>query len=261
MTSQLVPDVEPKLAEMPTDWELVNLAHRDSSAESLEARRRLVEPYLRPAWKYLLSATRDADISSELLSEFWLRFERGHFKNANPQKGSLGSLIKLSLARMVTEFRRRQNKNKEAIGLVPFCDEIESPESNGHLDPIRSAAIKNLLEMAWQQMSRFEEEHTLNLHFTVLKLRECYPDDSCDELAQILSPLVEKQLSPNAVRILLHDARCHFARAIWTCALQCVESGLPDDATSLLQEFGLWNSIRQSLTIERARTVPTVTGG
>gem|GEM_PF-5891822 len=77
----------------------------------------------------------------------------------------------------------------------------------------------------------------------MLKLRELYPDDSSGELAQVLSPLLERRLSPNAVRIMLHDARVAFARALWRAAQTGCAATSSDEVQEFLEELGIWRFV------------------
>jgi len=238
---------EPRLDEIPTDWALFELAHDESNAAQQQARKQLLEPYLRPAWKYLLSATHDADEAGDILGEFSLRFMRGHFRNANPSKSELGMLIKVSVIRMVAEFRRRQMANEHAMPLVSLSDDMPIEAPDRRLDPIRAAAFHAIIETAFEELRRFEDEHPASLRFTVLTLRQCYPDD---QLGSVLSALLERPLSANAVRMLLHHARKHFAQAIWRGARQATDCANTDEAVEFLKELGIGDHVRRLLELE-----------
>lgn len=191
---------------MPTDWALVAKAHADSGPAAMEARRTLVEPYLRPAWKYLLSATRDPDKSDDLLGEFCLRFMKGAFHRANSSQGELGLMVKTALRRLVIDARAKDQQNRSVLsieGLHGLGDQLTDKRSSS-LESFQSQHW--LLEMAMERLRQEEENNPDCWDFTVLRLRLLYPEDTSKEMAVVLSALMERPLSPNAVRIMMHKA-------------------------------------------------------
>jgi hypothetical protein len=232
---------EPLLDEIATDWDLVAVAHGTSPAGPA-AIRRLLDQYARAAWKYLLSATRDEDVAANLLDEFCGAFLRGDFRHADPAHGQLGVFIKRSLACLVLKTRRRESQRQEKRGTqVQLPDLDQFAARDGHVDPYRGTALQALLDQAWATLQQHEEQHARDWHYSVLKLRELYPDDSCEELVQAIAPLLERPLTTNAVRIMLHDARVAFAEAIWRAAKQAIEAKTDEEVRDYLKELGVWS--------------------
>ncbi len=128
-------------------------------------------------------------------------------------------------------------------------DQVAAP--NGDCDPYRAEARRALLDAAWQELQRHEDEHPACWHSTVLKLRELYPDDSSADLAQALSPLMERRLTPTAVRILVHDARVAFARALWRAAWVGCEAASSDEVQSSCKNWGFGRTFPACLGSER----------
>ena len=61
--------------------------------------------YHRAVCEYLRRCVRDADGADELAQEFWLKFLRGAFDNAAPEKGSFRKYLRTALSHLATRAR------------------------------------------------------------------------------------------------------------------------------------------------------------
>src|SRR5271170_5133899 len=101
-------DLERRLSSITTLWSVVMQAHQGETDESARARRQLLERYLGAVYRYLLGALRDGDAADELFQEFALRFVRGDFKRADPERGRFRDFVKSSLFYLVVNHQKRK---------------------------------------------------------------------------------------------------------------------------------------------------------
>src|SRR6266545_3004593 len=100
------PDLNQRLSRIATLWSVVFEAHSDEKADADLARRRLLMRYHAPVYRYLLGATRDEDAAGDLCQEFAIRFLRGDFQRADPQRGRFRDYVKKALVNLVNDFHR-----------------------------------------------------------------------------------------------------------------------------------------------------------
>src|SRR5262245_7080915 len=82
-----------RLDEIPTQWSLLDLAHRPSLATSSDARNVLVLRYARAIRNYVGALVRDEQEADELSQEVVMRLLKGQFATANPDKGSFRRML------------------------------------------------------------------------------------------------------------------------------------------------------------------------
>ncbi len=228
---------------MPTDWDLVGQANSDEPAVANAARRRLLEPYCRPAWKYLAVAMRDPDKADELVQDFAVRFMRGDFRHVARGKGELGAYIKTALGHLVVEFHERERHWRAMQDLALLAEEPAAGYREPSTDGYRNAGLGALLDLAWQALERLQNERPDQPHYMVLRLHMLLEDESYEQLAGLLSRLLERQLTANAVAIRVHEARGHFAAALWSAASQV--DGDADEVRAFLQDLGVWKHLTE----------------
>src|SRR5258708_2380538 len=112
---------------MQTLWTLVCKAHQGPDKDGQQARAALLERYRGAVHRYLLGALRDADAADELAQEFALKFLRGEFRNADPERGRFRSFLKTALVRLVIDFHRRRKQQ-------PLAMNSHTPEPVAHQD-------------------------------------------------------------------------------------------------------------------------------
>src|SRR5262249_6092988 len=80
------------ISQMETYWDPIRQAHSGDTVEVKAAQQAVLERYRPAVYRYLLACLSDADAADELCQEFSLRFVRGDFRNANPEKGRFRNL-------------------------------------------------------------------------------------------------------------------------------------------------------------------------
>jgi RNA polymerase sigma-70 factor (ECF subfamily) len=90
-----MPEEKPtdRLSQISTTWTMLLEAH-DPAGEIRVARKQLFDRYEAAIRAYLTGALRDRDAAEECFQTFALRFVRGDFKGANPQRGSFRKYLK-----------------------------------------------------------------------------------------------------------------------------------------------------------------------
>src|SRR5262249_30176500 len=90
-------DVDLRLSQMATRWTLLVQAHRDAP-EARAAQAELLPRYCSAVFRYLRSMVGDAD-AEELCQEFALRFVRGDFRHAAPERRRFRDSVKTARRR------------------------------------------------------------------------------------------------------------------------------------------------------------------
>src|SRR5262245_58725273 len=100
------------LSRMKTQWTALFEAHRPGGDAATRARCALLLRYHAAAYRYLLGTLRDAAAAEELAQDFAVRFLRGDFKQADPQRGRFRDFLKTSLRRLAIDHWERQQRDR-----------------------------------------------------------------------------------------------------------------------------------------------------
>src|SRR5262249_51688652 len=151
-------------------------------------------------YRYLLSSLRDADAAEELAQEFALRFLRGDFRRADPERGRFRDFLKTAVFHLIMDFHRRPQSRPQALSdsgdeLAAEAAGLSSQLDREFLNSWRS----ELLTRAWDRLSKIQEQ-TGQPFYTVLRYRAEHPDLRSAELATSLSGLIGKPLTAAGVR-------------------------------------------------------------
>src|SRR5438128_969371 len=97
-----------RLSQISTQWTMVFQAHQGSADAVSKAQQQLLERYSGAAYRYLLGAVRDPDVAAELCQEFALRFVRGDFRRASPERGRFRNYLKTALIHLVSDYPNKR---------------------------------------------------------------------------------------------------------------------------------------------------------
>ncbi len=161
----------------------------------------LVERYLRAAYRYLVGALRDPALAEELCQEFALRFLRGDYGRASPERGRFRDYIRTSLIHLVTDFHRRR---QAAPGPLP--QQIAAPTLPESHDAFDASWKEELLDRTWQALA----ESNAAYH-AVLRAHAEQPDTQSPEMARLISQQLKKEVSADWVRKTKQRAHEKFA--------------------------------------------------
>src|SRR4051812_40597162 len=172
------------ISRIQTAWSMVRDAHRDHTAVQ-SAQERLLDRYGGAIRRYALSALRDEDAAQEVFQEFALRFVRGDFGNADPERGRFRAFVKTIVYRLIVDYQRRSKKRGREMPMHSNVAEPEAdtPESTDQDDAVfRTSWRDELLARCWQRLAEDEKE-TGKPYCSVLRYKVEHPELRSPELA------------------------------------------------------------------------------
>lgn len=244
------------LSQIQTLWSVVRRAHGDHTAVR-SAQQALLDRYGGAVRRYALAALRDEDAAEEVFQEFALKFVRGDFAAADPQRGRFRAFVKTVVYRLIVDYQRRQ---KGRLREGPLHSNVAEP-AEGEEEAaaaaeddalFRSSWRDELLARCWQRLEE-DEARTGKPYHAVLKYRVDHPDAHSPELAAGLSEQLGKPTSAGAVRVLLHRARDLFADLLLDEVTESLADDSLDSVEAELIELDLLEYCRSALVRRRAR--------
>src|SRR5580700_2208702 len=115
-----------RLDDIPTQWSLLRLAHRNTVSGVGEARNALVLRYARAIRNYVGALVRDEQDADEVAQEVVVRLLRGQFSSASPDRGSFRRMLMVATHNLVRTFwakKKRQVSSEMDLAAVP--DDVE----------------------------------------------------------------------------------------------------------------------------------------
>lgn len=244
------PDFQDRLSHISTLWTLVRQAHGEQAEPARDAQGQLLQRYGGAVHRYLLASVRDSHVADELFQEFSLRFLRGDFRRADPERGRFRDLVKTALFHLIIDHQRRQGTHRAAaLGQLPepaVTDPSTLASDKEFLNSWRDA----LLDRAWAALSAAEQE-TGQPYFTVLRFRAEHPGLSSPKMAVELAAAMGRTWSPEALRQVLHRARQRFAEVLLDDVAGSLSNSQPDALENELNDLGLLSYCRSALAKRR----------
>lgn len=220
-----------RLSGIETLWSMVRLAHDSQSEAVQDAQQQLLDRYGNAVRRYLLGALRNPDAADDVFQEFAVRFVRGDFRNADPDRGKFRQFLKTSLYRLVVDYQRGQRKSHRQTDISQWLTDGHS-QSEASIDRDFDRSWRDeLLAKTWS-MLKAEETKANKPYFLVLKIRTSQSELKSAELADRLTIELGRPIQPGNARILLHRARELFAESL----LRIVEQSLVDPTQSRLED-------------------------
>jgi RNA polymerase sigma-70 factor (ECF subfamily) len=219
------------ISQIETLWPVLMQAHGGRSDEVTAAQQQFLLRYRQAVYRYLVACLGDPDAADELWQEFSLRFVRGDFRNANPEKGRFRDLLKTALYHLIVDYHKR--RNRAMAQLAPDAPEPAAPmestidSDRQFLDTWRA----NLLARTWEALAEEERRTNRPMH-TVLHFRAAHPELRSAQMAVELSSRLGKEVSADWVRKWLHAAREKFAEFL----LQEVRASLRDQSPDAVEQ-------------------------
>jgi RNA polymerase sigma-70 factor (ECF subfamily) len=198
------------ISQIETIWPMLQQAHGGRPDEVSSAQQAILKRYRPAVYRYLVACMSDPDVAEEIFQEFALRFVRGDFRNANPEKGRFRDLLKSALYHLMIDHHKR--RQRQAVLLSPDAPEPAAAQAP-MLDSDRQfldAWRTDLLNRSWGSLAD-EERRTGRPMWTVLHFRADHPDLRSAQMAEQLSVKLGKEVSADWVRKWLHAARERFA--------------------------------------------------
>jgi len=249
-------DDDSHLSRISTRWDDLLQAHHGQSQEAARAQLLILRRYCGAIYRYLLSLVRDPDIAEELSQEFALRFMRGQFKTARPDRGRFRDFLKKSLWNLVTDYRRSQRSR-------PLSLQADQVQTSAQEFPDESDAqfLKHwrdeLLGRVWESLAA-EEAESGRLYHTVLSWRVKHASQPMTVLAGELNARLEKSMSESSVRVMLHRARERFADLLLDEVARSLQTADQSRIEQELIDLDLLSYCRQALDRRNRKLVRSI---
>jgi RNA polymerase sigma-70 factor (ECF subfamily) len=241
-----------RLSEISTVWHLVRQAHSPQQKDATPAQMRLLLRYYPAVQRYLLGALHDAAAAEDLGQEFALRFIRGDFQGADPERGRFRDYLRTVLSRMAVQyFKQRQAQPRTLPAGVCTSETPEEAEVGpDFLDFWRRA----LLDRAWEALAKFQHKTGQPFH-AVLEYRSQYLEGGCSaaQIAEHLRATLGRSLTREAVRKVLQRARQRFADFLLEEVAESLEGPTPERLEQELRDLGLLAYCRPALRRREGR--------
>lgn len=227
-----------RLSRIPTDWTWIRNAHQGSPEMVRYAQERLIQRYGGAIRRYLLGALRDENAADDVFQEFSLRFVRGDFQNATPERGHFRQFLKTALYHMIVDHQRRQRKTPRALEVDvadPSAPETDTMESD------RKFLVswrEELLSRSWWALEQSQPRIGLP-YYDLLRYRAEHPSVPSGELAKEFTRRLGKPVTAEAIRQTLKRARDRFADLLVTEVAQSLDAPSAEVLADELGELGL----------------------
>lgn len=202
-------EAETRISLINTHWTEIFEAHNPDNDASLisSAQQNVIRRYSGCIYRYLFGATGSYDLADELAQEFAFRFVRGDFRNADPAKGRFRDYLLRSLRNLVND-HYRSSQRKRTVQLVTAM--VQDDPSGDYEGEFADLWRQELLKCAWRALENFENTGS-NHYYTVLRCRAEFPDLNSNQLAEVLSERLSRQVTPAWTRQNLRRSRKKFA--------------------------------------------------
>lgn len=241
------------LSRIETLWSVVRRANTPDGTSAAEAQEELLERYGGAIRRYLHACLRDRDAADEIFQEFSLRFVRGDFSGADPEKGRFRSFVKTIIYRLMMDHHRKAARGGKPQALAFDPAESEGHDSSDCGDELFLSSWRDeLLAKAWSSLEEYEQTNG-SPYYTALRLRVEQPDLRSAQLAERLTVRLGKPMTAEAVRVLVHRARDRFAECLITAVAESIDDDSADAIEEELIDLRLLEYCRDTLQKRRKR--------
>jgi RNA polymerase sigma-70 factor (ECF subfamily) len=239
------------LSRISTLWSVLLQAHDGPPDAATAAQKVLLQRYSGAAYRYLLGAVRDPDVAGELCQEFALRFLRGDFRRADPERGRFRDYLKTALIHLVTDHHRaRQAWPRPFTATDP---EPAAPAETVDTDrDFLTSWREELLERTWAALAAANPAY-----HAVLLCRIEDPDLASAQMAERLTTQLGKPLTADWVRKTQQRAHEKYADLLLEEVACSLGDATPEQLREELRELDLLKYCRSALA---RRGCPTGSG-
>jgi RNA polymerase sigma-70 factor (ECF subfamily) len=239
-------ELRDRLSQISTRWSLIAQAHQGERQAVAAAQRDLMQRYCGAIYRYLLGALRDPNAADELAQEFALRFVRGDFQRADPDRGRFRDLVKTALYHLIVDHHRQRQKQPHSLP----CDSTYLPAAESEVSQADRIFLERwreeLLDRAWEALASLEES-TGQQFYTVLRWRAEHPGVPAASLANELTTRRGQSCTEAGVRQTLHRARGRFAELLLEEVARSLDTDSPEAVEEELADLGLMIYCRSAL--------------
>jgi len=234
------PEADERLSRIETQWTAVFRAHGAGAEADRADRDRLMLRYSGAVYRYLLGAVRDPETAADLCQEFAVRFLRGDFRRAAPERGRFRDYVKTAVINLVNDHHRSRQAGPKSL-----LADAAAPELPSEADFV-GGWRESVLDQTWRAL----EEANPTFH-AVLLMRISNPEMPSSERAERLTEQLGKPLTPENVRKSLQRAHAKFAELLLDQIADSLEDPTPDDIEGELQALDLLRYCRSALEKRR----------
>jgi RNA polymerase sigma-70 factor (ECF subfamily) len=201
------------LSQIDTLWSVMRRAHGQGQTLATSAQQQLLQRYGGAAKRYLRAVVKDADVAEDLYQDFAVKFLRGDFAGAAPDRGRFRAFLKTTLFRMAMDHHRRRQRGPQRQEWDSAIQPVAAEEERESDVQFAASWREELLARSWAALRACEAESGQPFH-TALELRVAAPDLRSPELAEQLSAKLGRPITAANVRVILHRAREKFAELL-----------------------------------------------
>ena len=227
-----------RLSQLCTRWSLLVAAQRrDNPTAAQDAQAELLPQYCAAAYRYLLGAIHDRTAAEDLCQEFAVRFVRGDFRHARPEKGRFRDYVKATLFHLVGEYHRAKQSEERQVLFDSRLLVHEQQGSDADAE-FREAWKKELLNRTWADL-RAEYDGPPPTPYDALRRKANDPAIASTVLAEVFTVETGRPTTAANIRQLLHRGRARFAELLRREIATAVQSTDPATIDEELAELGL----------------------
>lgn len=233
-----------RLSCIDTLWSVVRRAHNGSDETVRSAQQLLFDRYGGAVRRYLRASLRDEDAAEDVFQEFSLRFLRGDFRSANPERGRFRNFVKTSLYHLVVDYYRSSARrpNQLTIQTSAITDDRHVFDE----ESFHRSWRQELLNRSWAALA--EAERGQGTPFcSALRLLVDHPDWRSNEIAQQLSLRSGRRITSGNVRVVIHRARKLFVDALANEVRESLDAPTVDEMEQELIDLNLLDYCRSAL--------------
>jgi RNA polymerase sigma-70 factor (ECF subfamily) len=244
-----VEDSSTRLSQVATQWTLLAQAQGDTRAAASEVWRALMHRYCGAAYRYLVGAVRNEELALELFQEFAVRFLRGDFRLADPHKGRFRDYVRTALMHLVTDHFRQIKAWPQALPeeLIDPRDSAQDPDNAN--DQFVASWRDELIDRTWQTLAQSQPSYHALLMFHVGQ-----PGILASELAARLAEELQRPISADNARVMLHRARRRFAELLVAEVEHSLERPTPAALEEELKTLRLWSMCEPAMASSNVAT-------
>jgi RNA polymerase sigma-70 factor (ECF subfamily) len=228
-----------RLSGISTDWMALRDAHLGTADVSRAAQELLLRRYRGAVYRYLLRAVGDLTAAEDLAQDFAVGLVRGDFRQADPQRGRFRNYVKAVLFHLVAKHRKGRRKRPQPVSAAAERLAAAAGDEGAQFD---DDWRNELLARTWEALAVARP----TLH-AALHLRARHAEMRSPELAAELSRQLDKPLTAEAARQLLHRAREKFADLLIDAVANSLEAPSANGVAEELRDLNLLEHCRAAL--------------
>lgn len=228
--------LQQRLSQMATAWTVLLRANTGSGDADAVAQAAVLERYQTAVYRYLLGAVRDPDAADELFQDFAVRFIRGDFRRADPERGRFRDFVKTALINLVTNHHKKVSRHP-AHSLEKPEDVAAAAQPCDLDEEFLSGWRKALLDRSWEGLAALQKPGGPPF-CTVLRLRTEQPQLSSAQAAEQLTAQLRpaEPFTDAGLRKVLQRARDLFADLLVDEVARSLRTSALDRLDQLEQE-------------------------